>query len=97
MSSGGFGHDGTLRFNHGRHLGYTALAEGAPEGGLPLANLLRDLGLEKSTSDARRNIEQGGVKVDGEVVRDPKTVVRAPASEMLIQVGKRRFARVRGA
>ena len=70
--------------------------KGAPDAGLPLANLLKDLGLEKSTSDARRSIEQGGVKLDGEVVRDPKQVVRTPAGEILIQVGKRRYARVRG-
>jgi tyrosyl-tRNA synthetase len=63
--------------------------------GMALANLLKELGLEKSTSDARRSIEQGGVKVDGEVVRDPSVIVRAPGREMLIQVGKRRFVRVR--
>jgi tyrosyl-tRNA synthetase len=73
-----------------------AWPEGAPEDGMPLANLLKDLGLEKSTSDARRSIEQGGVKLDGEVVKDPKAVVRAPAGDLLIQVGKRRYARVRG-
>jgi tyrosyl-tRNA synthetase len=68
---------------------------GAGAGGMPLANLLKDLGLEKSTSDARRSIEQGGVRLDGEVVRDPTAIVRAPERELLIQVGKRRFARVR--
>jgi tyrosyl-tRNA synthetase len=73
-----------------------AFPDGAPSDGIPLANLLKDLGLEKSTSDARRSIEQGGVRVDGEIVRDPRAVVRAPAGEMLIQIGKRRFARVRG-
>jgi hypothetical protein len=36
------------------------------------------------------------VKLDGEVVKDPKAVVRAPAGDLLIQVGKRRYARVRG-
>ena len=68
---------------------------GAGAEGMPLANLLKDLGLEKSTSDARRSIEQGGVRLDGEIVRDPRAIVRAPAREILIQVGKRRFARVR--
>jgi len=68
----------------------------APAEGLPLPTLLKDLGLEKSTSDARRSIEGGGVKLDGEVVKDPKHVVRAPQAQqpLLIQVGKRRFARV---
>jgi len=69
----------------------------APIEGLPLANLLKDLGLEKSTSDARRDIDQGGVKLDGEVVKDPRRVVKPPEKELLIQVGKRRFARVRAA
>jgi tyrosyl-tRNA synthetase len=72
-----------------------AFPKDAPAEGVPLANLLKELGLEKSTSDARRSIEQGGVKIDGEVVKDPKVVVKAPAKELLIQVGKRRFARVR--
>jgi tyrosyl-tRNA synthetase len=62
---------------------------------LPLANLLKDLGLEKSTSDARRNIEQGGVKVDGTVVTDPRMKITMPADALLLQVGKRRYLRVR--
>jgi tyrosyl-tRNA synthetase len=71
-----------------------AFPAGAAADGIPLANLLKDLGLEKSTSDARRSIEQGGVRLDGEVVRDPRALVRAPDTELLIQVGRRRFARV---
>lgn len=67
----------------------------APAEGLALANLLKDIGLEKSTSDARRSIEQGGVKLDGEIVKDPRRVVARPSADMLIQVGKRRFAKVR--
>jgi tyrosyl-tRNA synthetase len=73
-----------------------AWPKSAPTEGVALANLLKELGLEKSTSDARRNIEQGGVKLDGAVVRDPKTLVRSPSGDLLIQVGKRRFARVKG-
>jgi len=65
------------------------------EAGLPLANLLREVGLCKSTSEARRNIEQGGVRLDGEVHKDPRELIHPPAAELLVQVGKRRFARVR--
>lgn len=65
------------------------------DAGLPLANLLRELGLCQSTSEARRNIEQGGVRLDGEVKKDPRELVLPPAAELLVQVGKRRFARVR--
>jgi tyrosyl-tRNA synthetase len=66
-----------------------------PADGLPLAVLLREVGLASSSSDARRAIQQGGVRVDGEVVRDPKAALPAPADALLLQVGKRRFARVR--
>ena len=65
------------------------------DGGLPLANLLREIGLCQSTSEARRAIEQGGVRLDGEVKKDPRELVQAPSEELLVQVGKRRFARVR--
>jgi tyrosyl-tRNA synthetase len=49
-----------------------------------------------STSEARRNIAQGGVRVDGEQIRNGSLDV--PASELdgrVLQLGKRRFARVR--
>jgi len=61
---------------------------------LPL--LLKELGLAASTSEARRLIEQGGVKIDGAVVRDPAHALEARAG-FLMQVGKRRFARVKPA
>ncbi len=59
--------------------------------------LLRDLGLASSSSDARRLVEQGGVRLNGAVVRDPQHQVGPPEPEHLLQVGKRRFARVRRA
>ncbi|MBM3977403.1 MAG: tyrosine--tRNA ligase [Planctomycetes bacterium] len=67
-----------------------------PADGVPLAALLRDLGLEKSSSDARRSIEGGGVRLDGAVVTDTNHRVRAPAQPLLVQIGKRRYARVVG-
>jgi len=66
-----------------------------PADGLPLSVLLREVGLAKSSSDARRAIQQGGVKVDGEPVKDVKATLPAPTAELLLQVGKRRFKRVR--
>ncbi len=65
----------------------------APEGGLAIANLLKDAGLVKSTSEALRMIRQGAVKIDGEKVGDGKRVIPA-GSRHVFQVGKRRFARV---
>ncbi len=63
------------------------------EGGLAIANLLKDAGLTKSTSDAMRMIKQGAVKIDGEKVSDPKLVIAAGTCQVY-QVGKRKFARV---
>jgi len=60
-----------------------------------LSGLLREAGLAASNSEARRLIQQGGVRVDGTVVRDVKAEVDAGAgSTLLLQAGKRRFAKV---
>ena len=58
-----------------------------------LANLLKDADLVKSTSEARKMIQQGGVKIDGKKVSDPKMVVKKGSCHVY-QVGKRRFAKV---
>lgn len=57
-----------------------------------LAWVLKSAGLCESSSDANRNIQQGGVKIEGEKVSDKAT--RLPKGSHVIQVGKRRFARV---
>ncbi|MGB0331685.1 MAG: S4 domain-containing protein, partial [Planctomycetota bacterium] len=62
--------------------------------GLPLPNLLKELGLCQSTSEARRAIEQGGVRLDGEVKSDAREEIPRPAEPQLIQVGKKRAARL---
>ncbi len=61
--------------------------------GYAIANLLKDSGLTKSTSDAIRMIKQGGVKIDGEKISDPKLQI-AVGTQQVYQVGKRKFARV---
>ncbi|NOY66776.1 MAG: tyrosine--tRNA ligase [Gammaproteobacteria bacterium] len=63
-------------------------------GNIAIANLLKDAGLVKSTSDAMRMIKQGAVKIDGEKLEDSKFSVQA-GSEHVYQVGKRRFARIK--
>jgi tyrosyl-tRNA synthetase len=65
----------------------------APEEGYPIANLLKDAGLVKSTSEAMRMIKQGAVRIDGERVTNQAVNVEAGSSNVY-QVGKRRFARV---
>lgn len=56
-------------------------------------DLLYSAKLASSKSNARRLIKQGGVKIDGLVLKDEKTPVSIRKG-MIIQVGKRRFARV---
>jgi len=62
---------------------------GAP---LAIGNLLKQAGLVPSTSEAMRLIEQGGVRVDGGVVSDKG--LKLGAGTVVVQVGKRKFARV---
>jgi len=62
-------------------------------GALPIANLLKDAGLVKSTSDALRQIGQGAVRVDGERIEDRGLHFESGTTHVY-QVGKRRFARV---
>ena len=62
-------------------------------GAVLVANLLKDAGLTKSTSEARRMIRQGAVRIDGVRVEDPETTV-GTGSRCVFQVGKRRFARI---
>jgi tyrosyl-tRNA synthetase len=62
---------------------------GAPVG---IPQLLKMAGLCPSTSDAMRMIDQGGVRLDGTVISD-KTV-KIEAGTFVLQVGKRKFARV---
>jgi tyrosyl-tRNA synthetase len=63
-----------------------------------LPRLLVETGLAPSMAEARRLIEQGGVRIDGERAARHETEVEVGNDRTpLIQVGKRRFLRVRGA
>jgi tyrosyl-tRNA synthetase len=62
---------------------------GAPVG---IAQLLRQAGLCASSSEAMRMIDQGGVRIDGTVVSDKALQIQA--GSFVLQVGKRKFARV---
>lgn len=61
--------------------------------GLPISQLLKQAGLTASTTEALRMIEQGGVKMNGERVSD-KTITLGRGQTAVVQVGKRKFARV---
>ncbi len=62
---------------------------GAPLG---IAQLLKQANLAPSTSEANRLVEGGGVRVDSSVVSDKG--LRLDAGTYVVQVGKRKFARV---
>jgi tyrosyl-tRNA synthetase len=62
---------------------------GAPMG---VSHLLKAAGLCASTSEAMRMVDQGGVRIDGAVVSDKAIMVEA--GTIVLQVGKRKFARV---
>lgn len=61
-----------------------------------LADLIAESGLAASKGEAKRLIEQGGVKVDGEKATNPGAEMVVTDSEMLIQVGKRKFVKLIG-
>lgn len=63
------------------------------EGGLGVAAALRQAGLTASTSESFRMIDQGGVRLNGERVTD-KALLVAAGEVVVLQVGKRKFARV---
>jgi len=63
--------------------------QGAP---LAIGQLLKQSGLVPSTSEALRNIDQGGVRIDGVSISDRG--LKVDAGTYVVQVGKRRFARV---
>ena len=62
--------------------------------GLAIAQLAKQASVVESTSEALRLIAQRGLKVDGEVVTD-KGLTIAAGSTVVVQAGKRRFARVK--
>lgn len=61
--------------------------------GLPLANSLKAAGLVTSTSEAHRLARQGAVRIEGQRVADGRQVL-PPGFSAVIQIGKRKFARL---
>jgi tyrosyl-tRNA synthetase len=62
-----------------------------------LADLLLETNLAASKGEARRLVEQGGVKIDGEKVSNAQAEIKLNGDKsFMIQVGKRKFLRVKG-
>lgn len=73
-----------------------ALPEEMPELSItaaPIAQVMKQAGLVASTSEAMRLIDGGGVRLDGQKVSD-KTLMLPVGTTLVLQVGKRKFARV---
>ena len=60
---------------------------------LPIAQVLKQAGLVPSTSEALRMIDGGGVRLNSEKVSDKNLQLRA-GETVVLQVGKRKFARI---
>ncbi|WP_301100777.1 tyrosine--tRNA ligase [Propionivibrio sp.] len=87
--------DFEARFSHG------GIPDDIPEvsldainGSLGVAQVLKQSGLMASTSEALRMIGQGGVKIDGTKIED-KNLEFLVNADFVVQVGKRKFSRVR--
>ena len=65
----------------------------ADGGGIAIAQVLKQARLTASTSEALRLLEQGGVKLNGEKVIDKSRLLKT-GEQVVVQVGKRKFARV---
>jgi tyrosyl-tRNA synthetase len=61
--------------------------------GMLIANVIKSVGLTESTSEALRMLQQGAVKLDGERVSGKELLLKA-GTTVVLQVGKRRFAKV---
>ena len=72
----------------------------APEwkisGAVGLLDLMNEAGLTRSNSEARRLVLQGGVRLNGEAIEEIATeVTHTPGQDQVLQVGKRRYLRIR--
>jgi tyrosyl-tRNA synthetase len=60
-----------------------------PAGGVRLASVIVEAGLAASGSEAHRKIQQGGVKLNGERVADPKARIESGGGPLVLEVGRR--------
>ena len=77
---------------HAQHEIPTDLEQFSLSGPLWIAKALVDCGLEESTSAARRNIKQGAVKLNQNKIDDEQ--LQLSVGEYILQVGKRKFAKL---
>lgn len=66
-----------------------------PKKSYNICELIVEIKLAPSKSEARRLVEGGGVSIDDKRVEDPKTGVELSANPILLKVGKRKFLRIK--
>src|SRR3989344_1107571 len=64
-------------------------------GSMGVIELIVKGGLASSKSEATRLVKQGGVRVNQKSVSDPKFIIKLPTNGVLLQVGKRKFLRIK--
>lgn len=72
----------------------TNIPEVEIEGNYDLPLFLIEIGAASSNSEARRLIEQGGVKIDGAKITDPKSAISTHPG-MIVQVGKKKVYKIK--
>ena len=75
---------------------HTLAAEDFRDGKVDILQILVSAGLSASRAEARRNVQQGGVSVNGEKVSDPFTAYEksAFAEEFMLKKGKKSFCKI---
>lgn len=63
------------------------------ENGMTIAHVIKAAGLSDSTSEAVRLVQQGAVRIDGDKIQDRNLLISSKKT-IILQVGKRRFAKV---
>ncbi|OWQ95346.1 tyrosine--tRNA ligase [Sphingopyxis witflariensis] len=66
----------------------------APAEGIGILNALRELGFAASNKEARRKLDEGAVKVDGEVIRDPHHLILPAETAIPVSLGAKKHGLV---
>ncbi|MBR2511370.1 MAG: tyrosine--tRNA ligase [Alphaproteobacteria bacterium] len=80
-------------FGGGKNLDSAPNVEIKMSDNMGILDFLVETGLFTSKSEARRNVEQGGIQIDGNKITDPKYVIEK-SDEFMVQKGKKVFLKV---
>jgi tyrosyl-tRNA synthetase len=76
------------------HIGGDLPQVAAPAEGLRILDALRDLGFAASNKEARRKLDEGAVKVDGTVIRDPHHLIQPAGEPVPVSLGAKKHGLV---